>query len=88
MKPPAGAEKAGEEKKPGGATPEYDEAGMRSALVKLCNTIHSFIGNPMFKNPAVVDAQQPARAGAELLTIIDLSESVRLNAERLAKTSK
>jgi hypothetical protein len=87
MKPAAEVEK-GEEKKPEAAPPEYDEAAMRSALVKLCNTIHSFTGNPMFKNPAVVDAAQPARAGGELLAIIELSENVKRNAERMSKASK
>jgi hypothetical protein len=88
MKPTPEAEKAVEEKKTVDATHPYDEASMRSALVKLCNTIHSFTGNPMFKNPDVIDAAQPAKAGGELLTIIELSESVKLNAERMAKASK
>ena len=89
MKPGEKAENEGGEKKPEGRQgPEYDEAGMRSALVRLCNTIHSFTGNPMFKNPAVVDAQQPAKAGGDLLAIIELSENIRRNAERMAKTSK
>ena len=88
MKPPAEATQPAAEKKPEAAPPEYDEAGMRAALVKLCNTIHSFTGNPMFKNPEVVDAAQPAKAGGELLAIIELSEHVKLNAERLAKASK
>ena len=88
MKPPPEATQAAVEKKTEAAPPVYDEAGMRAALVKLCNTIHSFTGNPMFKNPDVVDATQPAKAGGELLTIIDLSESVKLNAERMAKASK
>lgn len=88
MRPPPEATQPPAGKKPEPATPEYDEAGMRAALVRLCNTIHSFTGNPMFKNPDVIDAAQPARAGAELLAIIDLSEGVRLNAERLAKSSK
>jgi len=88
MKPPAEATQPAAEKKPEAAPPEYDEAGMRAALVKLCNTIHSFTGNPMFKNPDVIDAEQPAKAGGELLTIIELSENVKLNAERLAKASK
>src|SRR5215204_5370414 len=41
MKPPPEGATPANEKNPEGATPEYDEAGMRSALVKLCNTIHS-----------------------------------------------
>jgi Spy/CpxP family protein refolding chaperone len=85
MKPQPEDEKPPGEKKADDAPPVYDEAALRGALVKLCNTIHSFTGNPMFKNPEVVDAQQPAKAGGELLTIISLSEHVKLNAERMAK---
>lgn len=85
MRPQPEGEKPDGEKKADDAAPAYDEAALRGALVKLCNTIHSFTGNPMFKNPEVVDAQQPARAGGELLAIISLSESVRHNAERMAR---
>jgi hypothetical protein len=89
MKPAAAEEKKGEdEKKPEAPPVEYDEAGMKAALIKLCNTIHSFTGNPMFKNPEIVDAQQPAKAGGELLVIIELSENIKKNADRLAKASK
>ncbi len=85
MKPAVEAAEPDGEKQPEGAKPVYDEAAMRSALVRLCNTIHSFTGNPMFQNPGVVAADQPAKAGAELLAIIELSENVKHNAERLAK---
>jgi hypothetical protein len=88
MRPPPEATQPPDVKKPADATSVLDEAEMRSSLVKLCNTIHSFTGNPMFKNPDVIDAAQPAKAGSELLAIIDLSESVKLNAERMAKASK
>jgi hypothetical protein len=89
MKPAAAAEvKPGEEKRPDATQPEYDEAALKAALVKLCNTIHSFTANPMFQNPGVVAAEQPAKAGGELLTIIELSENIKKNAGRLAKASK
>lgn len=90
MKAAVADEKKGEEgeKKPDEHAPVYDEAAMRSALVKLCNTIYSFTNNPMFKNPAVVGAEEPAKAGAELLAIIELSENLRRNAERLSKSGK
>jgi hypothetical protein len=42
----------------------------------------------MFKNPDVVAADQPVKAGGELLAIIELSDNVKHNAERLAKASK
>ena len=88
MKASVADEKTAEEKKPEEHTPEYDEAAMKSALVKLCNTIYSFTGNPMFKNPAVVAADEPAKAGRELLAIIELSENIKRNAERLSKAPK
>jgi hypothetical protein len=88
MKPPAAELTKGEEKRPEATQPAYDEAAMKAALVKLCNTIHSFTGNPMFKNPGVVSTDEPAKAGGELLTIIELSENIRKNADRLAKPSK
>jgi hypothetical protein len=88
MKPETLAAKKDDEKKPAPPPVEYDEAAMKAALVKLCNTIHSFTGNPMFKTPGVVEAQQPVKAGGELLIIIELSESIKKNADRLAKASK
>lgn len=66
---------------------EYDDEQIKGALVKLCNTIYSFTGNAMFKDPATVDLQKAASAGGDLLTIIELSDNVKRSAERL-KASK
>jgi hypothetical protein len=66
---------------------EYDGEQIKGALVKLCNTIYSFTGNAMFKDPSAVDLQKAASAGGDLLTIIELSDNVKRSAERL-KTSK
>ncbi len=85
MKPAVEAAQPDGEKAAESERPLYDDAAMRSALVKLCNTIHSFTGNPMFKNPDVVAADQPVKAGGELLAIIELSDNVKHNAERLAR---
>jgi hypothetical protein len=62
---------------------DYDADEIKSALVKLCNTIYSFTGNPMFKDPATVDIQKAASAGGDLLTIIALSDNIKRNADRL-----
>ncbi|HEX8163611.1 MAG TPA: hypothetical protein VF538_17200 [Pyrinomonadaceae bacterium] len=67
---------------------DYDGEQIKGALVKLCNTIHSFTGNPMFKDPGVVDLQKAAAAGGDLLAIIELSDGVKRSAERLGKASK
>jgi hypothetical protein len=65
----------------------YDGEQIKGALVKLCNTIYSFTGNPMFKDPSTMDIQKAASAGGDLLTIIELSDNVKRSADRL-KASK
>ncbi|HWN08654.1 MAG TPA: hypothetical protein VNO50_05175 [Pyrinomonadaceae bacterium] len=56
---------------------------MVGALVKLCKLIDSFTENPALKNAAMVDAKgtekakdDKAKADADLLAIIELSESI------------
>jgi hypothetical protein len=66
---------------------EYDGEQIKGALVKLCNTIYSFTGNAMFKDPTTVDIQKAASAGGDLLAIIELSDNVKRSADRL-KASK
>jgi hypothetical protein len=67
----------------------YDAAQIKGALVKLCNTIHSFTVNPMFKDPAAaLDTRKAEAAGGDLLNIIELSDALRKSAELLAKSSK
>jgi hypothetical protein len=79
---------APEEKAKGAAQQtEYDGEQIKGALVKLCNTIYSFTGNPMFKDPGTVDLQKAASAGGDLLNIIELSDNVKRSADRL-KVSK
>ncbi|HZT59032.1 MAG TPA: hypothetical protein VFA21_10440 [Pyrinomonadaceae bacterium] len=67
---------------------EYDDEAMKGALVKLCNTIFSFTGNPMFQDPKSVDPQKATKAGGDLLNIIELSDNIKRNAERLARSPK
>ena len=68
--------------------PEYDGEQIKGALVKRCNTVYNFTNNPMFKDPATVDARKAAIAGGDLMTIIHLSDNVKASAERLSKTPK
>src|SRR5205085_1813515 len=82
MRPAAEGEKKDEAKHV-----EYDGDALKGALVKLCNAIYSFTGNPMFKDPGVVDAQKAAKAGGDLMNIIELSDDIRRNADRLGKSS-
>jgi hypothetical protein len=62
---------------------DYDGEQLKGALVKLCNTIYSFTGNAMFKDPTTVDSQKAASAGGDLLAIIELSDNVKRSADRL-----
>jgi hypothetical protein len=66
----------------------YTEEELKGALVKLCNSIYSFTGNEMFKNPGTLDSQKSTKAGADLLNIIELSDNVKRSADKLGKSSK
>jgi hypothetical protein len=73
-----------EEKEKSAAHPtDYDGEQIKGALVRLCNTIYSFTGNAMFKDPSTVDAQKAAAAGGDLLAIIELSDNLKRSADRL-----
>ena len=58
-------------------------APLKDALVLLCKRIDSFVANPRFKSPGVVDVEANARAGRDLREIISLSDAVREGASRL-----
>jgi hypothetical protein len=64
---------------------ELNNEEMKGALVKLCNLIYSFTENPVLKAPGTVDVQQSAKAGRDLLSIIEISSSIKKSAERLSK---
>lgn len=64
---------------------EYKPEEMKGALIKLCNTIYNFTENPVLKTPDVVDVQESARAGRDLLIIIELSNNLKSSAEKLGK---
>lgn len=62
---------------------------MVDALVKLCQLIDSFTENPALKNAATVDAKsenakkEKAKADADLLAIIKLSETIHKKSDSL-----
>lgn len=76
------------EKKPDEKEVIYTEEELKGALVKLCNTIYSFTGNEMFKNPGTLDAQKSVKAGSDLLNIIELSGNIKRSADKLGKSAK
>lgn len=71
------------EKKPEPKEILYTEDELKGALVKLCNTIYSFTGNEMFKNPGTLDTEKSMKAGTDLLNIIELSGNIKRSADKL-----
>lgn len=65
-----------------GATAEGD---VKDALVRLCKRIDSFVANPRFTAPDVVDVDATARAARDLREIIALSAEIKTSAEKLGQ---
>jgi hypothetical protein len=61
------------------------ERELKAALVRLCKRIDSFVANPRFASPDVVNVEGNERAGRDLREIISLSAAVREGAERLGR---
>jgi hypothetical protein len=66
----------------------YDEASLREVLARLCKRIDSFVANPRFKSPGVVDVDSTAKAARDLREVIALSERIKGSAERLGHKDK
>ena len=64
---------------------ELNEAQIRMALQMLCERIESFVKNPLFETPGVLDVQHSTKASSDLESILRLSGTVRKSAERLKK---
>ena len=62
-----------------------DAKGLKTVLVMLDEKIMSFIENPIFKKPSVIDLEQATRAGSDLDAIVELTVKIRKDAERLQK---
>ncbi len=67
---------------------EFNGDEMKEALVRLCNLIAGFIDNPVLKTPDKVDVEQSAKAGGDLLSIIELSSNIKRSADKLNKQIK
>lgn len=63
-------------------TPE----ALRSAVGRLDALVNSFVWNPVFQRPGVVDLEQSSKAGRDLAAILSLSERIRKGAEGLGKS--
>jgi hypothetical protein len=82
---PEKQEKGSEKEKERESTIELKPDEIKGALIKLCNTIYNFTENPILKTPNVVDVQQSARAGQDLLTVIELSGNIKASSEKQSK---
>jgi hypothetical protein len=68
-----------------GAEETLTPAGLKAAISSLDALVKSFVWNPVFQKPDVLDAENSAKAGRELEEILRLSEQVRRAAESLGK---
>lgn len=65
-------------------TPE----ALRSAVRRLDALVNSFVWNPVFQKPDVVDLEQSSKASRDLASILGLSEQIRRSAEELARGAR
>ncbi|HET6854966.1 MAG TPA: hypothetical protein VFH46_21875 [Pyrinomonadaceae bacterium] len=68
-------------------TETVDETHMKKTIVALHDLVVSFVGNPIFKNLAVVDAKVIEDARANLDHIIDVSDEIKREAKMLGKSA-
>lgn len=61
-----------------------DSAQLKAALLRLDNSIQSFVTNPLFQQP-VIDIPLATKASHDLESIIEISGSIKKRAERLSK---
>jgi hypothetical protein len=61
-----------------------DSAQLKASLLRLDNSIQSFVTNPLFQKP-VIDIQLATKASRDLESIIEISGRIKKRAERLSK---
>jgi hypothetical protein len=64
-----------------------DTSDLKPSVAALDTLIFSFVTNPVFKETGVVDARLGVKARSDLEAIIELSEKVRKNAEKMSKSA-
>ena len=67
---------------------EFNEAQIKSGLIKLCQQIKSFVTNPIIETPNTVDAEQLRRAREDLESVVQLSGQIKKDAGRLGKNKE
>ncbi|MBA3320362.1 MAG: hypothetical protein H0T45_02825 [Pyrinomonadaceae bacterium] len=61
---------------------------VKERLIRLDELIMSFISNPIFRTPGAIDTKLSARAQRDLDRIIELSYSVKKDADKLNKAAR
>lgn len=62
-----------------------DAGGVKANLLSLDGVIMSFVKNPIFTNPGVVNVSQAEKASRDLEAILELSHLISKDAQRLGK---
>jgi hypothetical protein len=65
-----------------------DAATLKANLLSLDGSIMGFVKSPIFTNPAVVDVEQAAKASRQLETIIEFSNLINKDAQKLKKLAE
>ena len=61
---------------------------LRASLRALDRFIMGFVTNPVFRDPGTLDGRHSVTAAENLTKIVELSRTVRLNAEKMRKTRR
>ncbi|HJQ67613.1 MAG TPA: hypothetical protein VKA70_01470 [Blastocatellia bacterium] len=63
----------------------YEGVEVKQSLYRLDGLIMSFVTSPLFQNPTVINTNLRSKANRDLEGIIEMSQGVRKNAEKLLK---
>jgi hypothetical protein len=61
-----------------------DRTQLKASLLRLDNSIQSFVTNPLFQKP-IIDIELATKASRDLEDVIEISGSIKKCAERLSK---
>jgi hypothetical protein len=82
-----GLPKSEKDGKPSAPEDVPDAEGVRQSLAKLDALVDGFAHNPVFRDNYLLDAELSTKARRDLDQIIELSDWVRKNSERLSKSA-
>ena len=68
-------------------TPEGDDEQLEESLLALRKHIYDFVTNPLFESQRGLNVEQGTKAGHDLESIIQLSERITKNGDRIKKSN-